>query len=185
MRIGCLLVPDLPLQALVRAEPELGKVPLAVAEGEGGRARVLHVSAHARAEGVTPGLPVSDALALSPGLLVRWAEPALVESARSAVLDAAASVSPNSRAAVMDSAATMSSPTSPRARLRRISTSNAASTGTTLIVHMVDAKSGLSAAYADARPPRRPATARARSAVFTLSPAECSIPKTLLGGMLE
>jgi protein ImuB len=94
MRIGCLLVPDLPLQALVRAEPELGKVPLAVAEGEGGRARVIHVSTHARAEGVTPGLPVSDALALSPGLLVRWVEPALVESARAAVLDAAASVSP-------------------------------------------------------------------------------------------
>lgn len=93
-RIGCLLVPDLPLQALLRAEPELAKVPLAIAEGEGGRARTVHVSAHARAEGVVPGLPVSDALALSPGLLVRWVDPQLVASARAAALDAAASVSP-------------------------------------------------------------------------------------------
>jgi len=93
-RTGCLHVPDLPLQALLRAEPTLAGVPLAVAEGEGARARVQGVSVQARTHGVRPGLPLGDALALCPQLVVRWVPPELVEAARGAVLDAAASVSP-------------------------------------------------------------------------------------------
>lgn len=94
MRIGCLYVPDLPLQALVRAEPTLAGIPLAVAEGEGARARIAHVSVQARTQGVTPGLGVGEALALCPQLTVRWVAPEIVEAAREAVLDAAASVAP-------------------------------------------------------------------------------------------
>lgn len=94
MRIGALYVPDLPLQALLRAEPTLRGVPLAVAEGEGARARLLHVSVQARTHGVVPGLGVGEALSLCPELAVRWVAPAIVESTRQAVLDAAASVAP-------------------------------------------------------------------------------------------
>lgn len=93
-RIGCLFVPDLPLQALVRGEPELMGAPLAVASGEGARARIDCVSVQARTQGVRPGLPVSDALALAPKLIVRWVPDALIEATRGAALDAAASVSP-------------------------------------------------------------------------------------------
>lgn len=94
MRIGCLHVPDLPLQALVRAEPELAGIPLAVAEGEGARARIAHVSVQARTQGVVPGLAIGDALARCPQLVVRWVPEAVVEAGREAVLDAAASVAP-------------------------------------------------------------------------------------------
>ena len=55
---------------------------------------------------------------------------------------AAASVSPNSSAADIDSAATMSSPTSPFARLRTISTTRAARTGMTPALHTMAARSG-------------------------------------------
>ncbi|HWV39163.1 MAG TPA: DNA polymerase Y family protein, partial [Vulgatibacter sp.] len=92
--MGCLHVPDLPLQALLRAEPTLAGVPLAVAVGEGARARVQCVSVQARTHAVRPGLSVGDALALCPQLAVQWVPPELVEAARGAVLDAAASVSP-------------------------------------------------------------------------------------------
>ncbi|WP_373047822.1 hypothetical protein [Vulgatibacter sp.] len=94
MRIGCLFVPDLPLQALLRAEPTLAGIPLAVAEGEGARARIAHVSVQARTQGVTPGMGVGDALAFCPQLTVRWVAPEIVEATREAVLDAAASVAP-------------------------------------------------------------------------------------------
>lgn len=94
MRIGCLLVPDLPLQALLRSEPTLAGAPVAVAEGEGARARIRCVSLPARTAGVTPGMGVGDALSFCPGLIVRWVAPELVESTRAAVLDAAASISP-------------------------------------------------------------------------------------------
>ena len=96
MRIGCLYVPDLPLQALLRAEPGLAGIPLAVAEGEGARARLIHVSVQARMQGVTPGLGVGEALALCPQLTVRCVAPEIVEAAREAVLDAASSVAPPS-----------------------------------------------------------------------------------------
>jgi len=93
-RIGCLFVPDLPLQALSRVEPELADHPLAVAEGEGARARVRCVSLQAHTQGVRPGISVGDALSLSPGLILRWVPQELIEAAREAVLDAASNVSP-------------------------------------------------------------------------------------------
>ncbi|AKU93267.1 DNA polymerase Y family protein [Vulgatibacter incomptus] len=94
MRVGCLFVHDLPLQAILRAEPTLAGTPVAVAEGEGARARVRCVSVPAHTQGVRPGLSVGDALSLAPELVVRWTPPELFEAARAAVLDAAASVSP-------------------------------------------------------------------------------------------
>lgn len=93
-RIGCLFVADLPLQALLRAEPHLAGAAVAVAEGEGARARVRCASLPAYTMGVRPGLSVGDALSLAPKLIVRWVPDELVEAARAAVLDAASSVSP-------------------------------------------------------------------------------------------
>lgn len=87
---------------------------------------------------------------------------------------AAASISPNVRAAVIESAATMSSPTSPRHRLRRISTSNAAHTGRTPTNQAMLAASARPATY-KASPARRPPAATSRSAVFSLSVLTSSI----------
>ena len=52
MRVGCLLVPDLPLWAELRAHPELEGVPLVVATGSDSRAEVIAVSDEASAAGV-------------------------------------------------------------------------------------------------------------------------------------
>lgn len=94
MRIGCLYVPDLPLQALLRMEPTLAGSPIAVTEGEGARARIRHVSIQARAAGVLPGLGIGEGLSLCPQLVVREVATEIRESARGALLDAARSVSP-------------------------------------------------------------------------------------------
>lgn len=94
MRVGCLFVPELPLQALLRAEPDLHGQPLAIFQGEGARARIQAVSVPARSQGVLPGMRIEEALALCPDLLLRADDEALREAAREAALDAAAAVSP-------------------------------------------------------------------------------------------
>jgi len=94
MRFGCLYVPNLPLQALWRVEPTLLGEAVAVARGEGARASVVAVSPAARAAGVRPGARLKEALALCPELVLRWEDPAVLEAAREAVLDAAAAVAP-------------------------------------------------------------------------------------------
>lgn len=93
-RIGCLYVPDLPLQALLRSEPDLGRLPVALMEGEGTRARVQAATLVARAQGVLPGQALQEAQALCPELILRWEDEARWEEAREAVLDAAAQVAP-------------------------------------------------------------------------------------------
>ena len=96
MRIACLWIAQLPLDAVLRAEPALAGAKLAVvqpaAEGPNSRQRVL--AATRAAEGVTAGQTLAEAQALCPELLVRTASPALVQAAAQAALDAAASVTP-------------------------------------------------------------------------------------------
>src|SRR5690606_31969667 len=66
MRFGCLFVPDLPLQALLRVEPDLHGRPVAVAQGEGAREAALDAAAAVspRVEEVAPGLVLVDARGL-------------------------------------------------------------------------------------------------------------------------
>ncbi len=121
MRLACLLVPDLPLQALVAADPRLRGRPLAVVEsqgsqpstpgpargssqaqtpaseplgasckGKGPAARLIAVSAEARALGIRPGQGSGEAERQLPGLVVlarseeheRHADQGLAEVAR-------------------------------------------------------------------------------------------------------
>lgn len=93
-RIACLLVPDLPLAALLRAHPEWTGRPLAVASAPGPRAELVSVSGEARARGVRRGHGVAHARALCSDLCVRALSPALECAAREALLDAALSCSP-------------------------------------------------------------------------------------------
>jgi protein ImuB len=104
-RIACLLVPDLPLAAELRAHPELAGLPLAVASGPGPRAELVSVSAEAARRGVRPGSSVTHARAVCAELVVRVASPALEQAARAALLDAAFSFSPRAALAPRDSGA--------------------------------------------------------------------------------
>jgi len=93
-RTACLLIPNLPLTAELRAHPELGGEPLAVASGPGPRAELIAVSAEAARRGVLSQTSVAHARAVCAELVVRIASPALETAARAALLDAALSVSP-------------------------------------------------------------------------------------------
>lgn len=94
MTVGCLVVPDLALQALRRSQPALGEGAYAVARGEGAAARIVSASDRARRAGVRSGQALSEALLHLPELAVRWLSPELLADARAAVADAAGRVSP-------------------------------------------------------------------------------------------
>jgi protein ImuB len=91
-RIACLLVPDLAVAAFCRAEPELAGRPLALAEGRGPHARVIAVSAAARARGIRPGCTAAQARAAAGDLTVRPRDLAAERSAVLALADVAASL---------------------------------------------------------------------------------------------
>jgi protein ImuB len=98
-RIGCLLVPDLLIQAELRAQPEWVGHPLAVVSGRSDRAEVIAVSAEAARANVRAGQRVSHARAACRGLLVCTASPARERTARQSLLDAALSMSPRAELA--------------------------------------------------------------------------------------
>jgi protein ImuB len=94
MRTACLLVPELPLAAELRAHPELAGLPLAVASSDDPRTELVAISAEAARWGVRPLTSVAHARAVCGELRVRIASPALERAARDALLDAALSLSP-------------------------------------------------------------------------------------------
>jgi protein ImuB len=94
VRTACLLVPDLPLAAQLRAHPECAARALAVASDAGPRAVLLSVSAPAARCGVRRGHTLAHARALCGELSVCVASPALMHAAHRALLDAALSFSP-------------------------------------------------------------------------------------------
>lgn len=99
MRIACLLVPDLPLHAELRASPELKGLPLVITNGHGFRAETLAVSREAFAQGVRPGQSLPQARAVCPGIEARIASPILERAAREAMLDVALSLAPRAELA--------------------------------------------------------------------------------------
>jgi len=92
--VACLLVPDMPLAAELRAHPEQVGRPLAIATGPGPRAELISVSPEAAQHGVRAQASVAHAHALCAALCVRPASPALERTARAALLDTALSCSP-------------------------------------------------------------------------------------------
>jgi protein ImuB len=94
-RIAALWGPDWPLQALVRAEPDLAARAVAV---DGSRSEVggvlVAVTRKASEVGVAPGMRASQARALCPELLVRRRDPTLELSATEALRDLALAFSP-------------------------------------------------------------------------------------------
>ncbi|MEM9175120.1 MAG: DNA polymerase Y family protein [Myxococcota bacterium] len=99
MRVGCLLVPDLPLQAALRAEPELRGRPRGITSGPGNRAEVVAVAESAAKQAVRQGQTLPQARAVCPEIEVRVASPVLERTAREALLDVALSLAPRAEAA--------------------------------------------------------------------------------------
>lgn len=94
MRIVCAHVPDFPLAAWLRADPELRGCPVAVAAAPGPRARVVAVSPEAARHGIAAGLSAAQALAMAGALVVRAVDPAGERAAQAALCDVAYSCSP-------------------------------------------------------------------------------------------
>jgi protein ImuB len=94
MRFACLQIPDFPLAALLRVQPELRGAAVAVADGGGPRARLLAVSGAAVRQGVSAGLSAAQALAIESELIVRPLSVEMLQAAQSTLLDVAASFSP-------------------------------------------------------------------------------------------
>jgi len=99
VRIACLLVPDLPLHAELRANPELEGHPLVVTNGHGFRAETLVVSHEAFVQGIRPGQTLPQVRAVCPEIEVRIASPVLERAAREAMLDVALSLAPRAELA--------------------------------------------------------------------------------------
>lgn len=87
---ACIFVPDFPLQALRRSEPDLAGRPLAVAK----ETRIAWVSPEAYRLGIRPGMTPSQARSVFPDLWLRAASPLVVEAAHQALLDLAWGFSP-------------------------------------------------------------------------------------------
>jgi protein ImuB len=93
-RIACLFVPDFPIAALRRAEPDLHGRPLVAVEREDPRAPLTAVSAEAAALGARAGLSAAQARTISNSLLVRRPSAEVLHCAEEALCDVADSFSP-------------------------------------------------------------------------------------------
>src|SRR5437667_9417171 len=98
-RIACLLVPDLPVAAACRADPDLAARPLALSEGGGPHAPIVAAAAAGRARGVRAGHTVAQARAIAADLVVRPRDEAAERSAVRALVDVAASLASRFEAA--------------------------------------------------------------------------------------
>jgi protein ImuB len=95
MRLCCVYVPQLALQAVLRRAPELRGLPSAVMAKSAtkttgkaaGRPRVLEMSAEARRAGVARGMTGAQAEAACPGVQLLEASPADLEAAAGALGD--------------------------------------------------------------------------------------------------
>ncbi len=90
MRIACVFVPQIALQAALRRFPELRGKPVALVKTSESRtkiAKVVMISAEARRAGVRPGLTAAQAAAACPGLALLPMADADLEAADAALAD--------------------------------------------------------------------------------------------------
>lgn len=93
MSFACLFVPDFPVQALVRVEPELRSKPVAVMEGAAPLTKISCVNAKARELGVEAGMNKVQGEAFS-GIEWRWRSASQEKTSHAALLDCAWTISP-------------------------------------------------------------------------------------------
>jgi protein ImuB len=90
---ACIFVPDFPVEALLRAEPELRSQAVAVLEGKAPLQKTFAVNEKARRAGVFPGMTKLQVEAC-PGLVLRPRSSLQEAAAHAALLDCAQSFSP-------------------------------------------------------------------------------------------
>src|SRR5229473_3366694 len=93
MPFACIFVPDFPVEALLRAEPELRSQAVAVLEGKAPLQKVFAVNETARRAGVEPGMTKLQ-VETCAGLVLRARSPLQEKAAHAALLDCAQSFSP-------------------------------------------------------------------------------------------
>jgi len=101
MPFACIFVPDFPVEALLRVEPELRSQSLAVLEGKAPLQKVFAVNENARRAGVDPGMTRLQIEACL-GLVLRARSLPQEAAAHAALLDCAQSFSPRVEAAGCD-----------------------------------------------------------------------------------
>src|SRR5215468_2771599 len=94
MRIVCVHVPDFPLAASLRTDPELRGTPLIITDAPGPRGRIVACAPEAARHGIGVGLTAAQAAAIASDLVVRSASPAAEHAAQAALCDVAYSCSP-------------------------------------------------------------------------------------------
>jgi protein ImuB len=93
LAFACLFVPDFPVQAVVRLEPELQGKPVAILAGAPPLTKVFAVNHEARNLGVETGMTKVQAEAFQ-GISWRWRSPSQEATAYAALLDCAWTISP-------------------------------------------------------------------------------------------
>ncbi len=93
MAFASLFVPDFPVQAVVRVEPELRGKPVAILAGAPPLTKVFAVNREARNLGVETGMTKVQAEAFN-GISWRWRSPSQEATAYAALLDCAWTISP-------------------------------------------------------------------------------------------
>ena len=93
-RIGCILVANFPLAALLRADPALTGVPLVISASHAAHAETLFVSEAALRQGVRAGMKLAQARMMTASLVARPRSAAAAQAAAAAIADAAEAVSP-------------------------------------------------------------------------------------------
>jgi protein ImuB len=101
MPFACIFVPDFPVQALLRAEPQLRSQSLAVLEGKAPLQKVFAANENARRAGVDPGMTKLQIEACT-GLVLRARSLPQEAAAHAALLDCAQSFSPRVEAVGCD-----------------------------------------------------------------------------------
>jgi protein ImuB len=90
---ACIYVPNFPVAAALRAEPELQACPVAIFEGKPPLEQIIAVNEKAHDAGISPGMTKAQA-ELCPDLALRQRSPLQESSAHAALLDCAQSFSP-------------------------------------------------------------------------------------------
>ncbi len=93
MAFACIFIPDFPVQAVIRQDPDLRNKPVAIFEGAAPLTKVFAANATARALGVELGMTKLQAEAC-PGVERRWRSPSQEVTAHAALLDCAWTISP-------------------------------------------------------------------------------------------
>ncbi len=93
MAFACIFVPDFPVQAVIRQDPDLQNKPVAILKGAPPLTKVFAANQAARALGVEMGMTKLQAEACG-ALEWRWRSPSQEATAQAALLDCAWTISP-------------------------------------------------------------------------------------------